>query len=73
MKRPKFYLGSKTKRALAKMVFYKITDALLERGDKSSTEPQPPARESELPPGRQEEKSDIEKIIDIFKNIKESR
>jgi hypothetical protein len=64
MEKPKFYLGPKTKRALAMMIVDKVADTLLKQDGDSAGAPAPgsPA----------EEKSDLEKVIDIFKNLKKS-
>jgi len=60
--KPEFHLGSKTKQALSQMVIYKIADALL-----SSTEDKDTSEQSPDTPA--EEKSDVEKIIDILKSF----
>ncbi|NQT95834.1 MAG: hypothetical protein HQ572_05230 [Candidatus Omnitrophica bacterium] len=63
MDNPKFYLGSKVKRALARMTFDKITDVLL----KDKEAPGEGGPSTDTTPGQ--EKSDLEKIIDIFKGL----
>ena len=62
MENPKFYLGSKTKRALARMVFSKITEQIFKKDEESSTK----GDGSSTP---DEDKSDLEKVIDIFKSF----
>ncbi len=58
--KPEFHLGSKTKQALSRMAIYKIADVLLSSDkDTSQQSPDAPA----------EDKSDIEKIIDILKSL----
>ncbi|NQT90450.1 MAG: hypothetical protein HQ558_04270 [Candidatus Omnitrophica bacterium] len=58
---PKFYLGSKTKRALANMVVGKIRDAIY-GNDKDTQQEAGTTTPSE-------EKSDAEKILDLFRGI----
>ncbi|MFH1868103.1 MAG: hypothetical protein ABH843_03940 [Candidatus Omnitrophota bacterium] len=67
MEKPKFYLGPKAKRALTKMVVYRITDTLFKKDEPSQAQ-----GETQPSPTQQGEKSDVEQIIDIFKNIKNS-
>ena len=62
MEDPKFYLGSKTKRALTRMVFGKITEQIFKKDEKSDTQ----GDGSSAP---EEDKSDLEKVIDIFKSF----
>ena len=71
MDEPKFYLGSKTKSALRKMLIGKITD-IFNNAQKDS---QPSAAgESATGQAAPQEasgpKSDVEKIIDLFKSLK---
>jgi len=64
MNEPKFYLGSKTKRALTYMVLDKITDRIFKKdkdGDASGTPDQQP-REG----APQEEKTKLERILDVL-------
>lgn len=60
---PKFYLGSKTKHALAQMVVYKIADTILNKDENQETGRQ---QSSDVP---QRKKSDVEKVLDILKNL----
>jgi len=58
MDNPKFYLGSKTKRALIKMSANKLIDTIFGKEEEGGTEP-----------AQEQEKSDIERIVDIFKSF----
>jgi hypothetical protein len=65
MDEPRFYLGSKTKRALAYMVFDKVTSTIF------SKEEDAPATDGGQPDTGvpQEKKTKFERILDIFKGL----
>lgn len=62
MDEPEFHLGSKTKRALSRMVIYKIADIIIDDDKDQDTNQQSSDTSSE-------EKSDVEKILDILKGF----
>jgi hypothetical protein len=62
---PRFYLGSKTKRALAYMVFDKVAGQIFKK-DEDAQDGGSGQSEAGTP---QEEKTDLEKVIDILKGL----
>jgi hypothetical protein len=63
---PKFYLGSKTKRALTTMLVNKVADAIFKKDEQGT---QDASAGSSAGENTDQQKSDVEKIIDIFKGL----
>jgi hypothetical protein len=65
MDEPRFYLGSKTKRALAYMVFDKVTDRIF----KKSEDVQDDDSQQPSPDTPQQEKTGLERVLDILQGF----
>jgi hypothetical protein len=62
---PRFYLGSKTKRALTYMIIDKVAGRIFKRDDEQSNpDAQPPIDDSS-----QEKKTNLERVIDILQGL----
>jgi len=59
---PEFHLGSKTKRALSRMAVYKIADVIFKDNKEDGSDQQ-------SSDGSSQEKSDLEKVLDIIKSF----